>query len=222
MSEIEYSKVKCVVLDAFGTIATLTSPQRPYSVLRDMLAVRGATVDDFAIRAMSTPSSMANLAMYHGVDFSMEQMSHLDGVLFKDLSGMELATGIVSTITRLVEGGIRVVIGSNLGLPYGVLLERMLATHGLLLEEMSPTAKLARAFSYEMGHIKPLPSFYEKIEHDMKLPPNAFLMMGDRHEEDRIAPLARGWQAEWAFNRVEASPKIWEELLAHMSPVNPL
>jgi hypothetical protein len=213
MSEIEYSRVKCIVLDAFGTIAQLTHPLRPYSALREILAERGIIVDDFPVRAMTAPLSLAGLAKHYGVELSMEQMMQLEANLFQDLSGLTLAPGLL----HLQEIGIRVVIGSNLGLPYGVVLERMLASQGVSLESLSPSARFGKAFSYEMGQIKPSPDFYTKIETMMGLPAHSFLMIGDRPEEDRAAPMAGGWQTEWAFNRVEASPKVWEELVGHFA-----
>lgn len=220
MSEIDYKRVKCVVLDAFGTIAKLSAPQKPYALLRELLSVHGALVDDFPVRAMTTPATLSGLAAHYGVEVPMARLSALEEGLFQDLSGLVLAPGAAAAIAGLREAGIRVAIGSNLGLPYGVVLERMLAAQGLLLEPLSASANFGRAFSYELGHVKPSPDFYEKIELLMGLPPDSFLMIGDRPEEDRAAPLARGWQAEWVFNRVEASPEVWSELLDHF--VDPL
>lgn len=216
MTAIDYSKVKCVVMDAFGTIAQLSHPQRPYSLLREIIEAHGAPVENFAVKAMTTPSTLAALASQYEVGIPMKQFADLETALFEDLNGMEIADGASVAIQSLIEKGIRVVIGSNLALPYGIGLLRMLSAQGLHIDQLASDKMLMRAFSYEIGEIKPHSAFYKKVEDTIGLESDSFLMVGDRPEEDREAPLGCGWQAEWAYNRVEASPGVWKELLSNL------
>lgn len=216
MTTIDYSKARCVVMDAFGTIAQLSRPQRPYSLLREIIAAHGTSVENFGVKAMTTPSTLSALASHYDVDISMKQFKDIETALFEDLEGLKIADGASEAILALIEKDIKVVIASNLALPYGVGLLGMLKAQGLDVVQASPDKMLTRAFSYELGDLKPNATFYQKIESTIGLEPESFLMLGDRPQEDRAAPLACGWQAEWAYNRVEASPGVWKELLDNL------
>lgn len=216
MGNVDYRKVRCVALDAFGTIAKLTAPRRPYAFLRDELASRGANVDDFPVRAMTTKLTLSGLCLSYGIELPLSKMNEVEDRLFEDLSCLALSPGAADAIGEMVGRGFSVVIASNLGLPYGVVLERMLSSHGLDLMPLSARSSLSKAFSYEVGQIKPAQEFYANIDGALALPSSSFLMLGDKAEEDQAAPRIRGWQAKDPVDRFDNAPWVWEELLSQL------
>jgi putative hydrolase of the HAD superfamily len=81
------------------------------------------------------------------------------------------------------------------GLPLGVAsnFDRRLRTVAAGLPEL---AAIKRFFiSSEIGFRKPSPAFFQAIERELGLPPEAIFLVGDDQENDVEAARACGWQA---------------------------
>ena len=92
-----------------------------------------------------------------------------------------------ATLRELKERGYALGVASN----FDARLRRVMAGHAEL-------AALERCFiSSEVGHRKPSPRFFESIEKELRLPPEAILMVGDDYENDFVAAGACGWRAAW-------------------------
>lgn len=183
-----------LVVDAFGTIAHLSRPTRPYARLRDFLGSRGAIVEDFAFVAMTQSLDLAGMAAHYGIEVPGRWMEQLERSLFEEVEGLCLSTAAIACMHRLMAAGVVVVIGSNLALPYGIVLKQHLQREGLVVGPLGDESLLGCAFSYEMGCVKPSLAFYGTIATAY---PNrsVFMMVGDKQEEDHDAPIRLGWQA---------------------------
>lgn len=183
-----------VVFDAFGTLVTIAKPTRPFARLRHYLSTRGADVSRFSRLAMTQPISLAGLAHLHGIEAPMALLGSLEADLQKELESVRPFPEAMEVLRFLLGQGVTVVVGSNLGWPYGTVVRSVLESAG----------SLRMAFSYEMGVMKPEPAFYQEVAQSVRpasvvgLP--SLFMVGDRRQEDYEAPLAAGWTA-WHLER---------------------
>lgn len=91
---------------------------------------------------------------------------------------MELFPDAAPTLDALRQAGLRLATCSNLAAPYGAPAKR-------LLGEID-----AHVFGYEVGLVKPDPGMHALLSQCLGCPPQEILMVGDRLEEDCLAPLA--------------------------------
>ena len=199
-----------LVVDAFGTIAHLSTPIRPYARLRNFLAASGAGVEDFPRVAMTRPLGLAGLASFYGVEVPSGMMQSLEDSLFEELEGLRVSESAIECLANAVAGGLGVIIASNLGMPYGVALMHVLRGAGLAPGPIDSAAGLACAFSYQMGAVKPEAKFYESIK-TASPPGSVFYMVGDKQQEDEVAPRAAGWLADRAQHRA-TDPVAWKTM----------
>lgn len=200
-----------LVVDAFGTIAHLSLPTRPYAQLRSLLADSGAEVGDFPRIAMTRPLGLAGLASFYGVDVPSARMQRLEDDLFQEIEGLRVSESALRCLEWLVSRGVGVVIASNLSMPYGVALMQVLRGAGLIPQPIDSASGVACAFSYQMGTLKPQTDFYETIA-SHRPSGSSFYMVGDKHEEDELAPRRAGWGSAPALPRA-TDPKAWELIL---------
>ena len=143
---------------------------------------------------MTRPLGLAGLAEHYGVEVPMARLRAMEEALFEETESLIVSPAALNCLRGLIRRGVKILIGSNLALPYGVALRHALRGAGLNPERLGGPSGIACAFSYEMGLIKPDPRFYAAIA--ASAPRTAlFLMVGDKQQEDHDAPVAQGWAA---------------------------
>lgn len=201
----------CVVVDAFGTIAYLSRPTRPYARLRLALEAGGVDVSGFPLLAMTSPLGLAGMASHYGVHLPLPFLEAIEHDLYDEIASLSLSPGAVDALSRALTAGCSVVVGSNLALPYGSALKVALSAAGLELGAINGAGKLRAAFSYEMGYVKPQPEFYDAVADAVGEAPCNILMLGDKLVEDHDAPARSGWRVGPATNRT-ADAAGWDQL----------
>lgn len=170
-----------------------------------------ADVSDFAVVAMTRPLDLRGLADHYQVEVPALTMNALERDLREEIASLEISPGASEALSRSMDAGLLVVIGSNLALPYGQALRAKLSDLGLQAESLAGAGRLRAAFSYEMGAIKPHEAFYGQIQQATSLDGACILMVGDKAEEDHFGPVRAGWQAAAAINRT-GDPALWAEI----------
>lgn len=196
-----------LVLDVFGTLAYISRPHRAYSLLRESL---GETGQGFAVEAMSAPMGIVELAGKRGrVDTQV--LAGIERMLLDEVASIRLYPDTIAVLGELLSQGTRIVLGSNLALPFGAALEP-------LLEAVGPWMRLGEgeagpaltAYSYDLGLVKPDPDYYQAIAEELGVAPAELFMIGDRQDEDFQAPSRAGWschllQREKGFGLADAA-----------------
>lgn len=216
MAEAPFSAVKVFCTDAFGTIARLQVRTHPFRQLKALLQMEGAEVEDFALRAMSSPQSFCELASHYGVALPMARLGQLDADLRAELEGMVLYPEALDVLVQALGTGRDVVVASNLAWPYGHTLTQLLQAAGLTLAPLGAQSSVSTAYSYELGHCKPAPEFYAQIQSAFGVRPHECMLVGDRLEEDVRGPLRAGWAPSRLVgdDPARAWMQIWDELRA--------
>lgn len=184
---------KTVVLDVFGTLAYIQRPHRAYSILREALAPVDAAA--FGRLAMTRPLTPAGVVAALGRRMDPQALDGIERLLWDEVASVRLYPETLAVLGELLAQGTRVVLGSNLALPFGSALEPLLDAVGpwQRLDEQ-PSGQALTAYSYDLGHLKPDPLFYAHIQQAVG---GEILMAGDRREEDWQAPTRAGWRACW-------------------------
>lgn len=196
---------KVMVFDAFGTLFQIQNPLRPYAQLRCLLQASGVPVSDaYPHQVMTRSLSLKDVAALHQYHLKESEDVFLHDLLKEELESIVLFEDALDVLKHYLDNEYLVIIGSNLALPYGEVVENLLSPLGSI-SKWNETAMLRVAFSYEIGELKPSPRFYQKIEDELKLSGNvskdaSFFMVGDKREEDYLAPTRCGWQA-WQVKR---------------------
>lgn len=197
-----------IVFDAFGTLVHIQRPARPYAALRTLLTDRGADTAGFALEAMTRRRTLADLARATGLPVPPQALAALEAQVIDEVESIAPFPDAAAAVARALEVADRVVIGSNLGWPYGAPVERFLAPWGPVaaLDDDAPDARVRTAFSFDVGHVKPDPAFYAHVARRLSAlsgKPAASLalcMVGDKQAEDGDGPTRAGWRG-WRMDR---------------------
>lgn len=182
-----------VILDVFGTLATIERPHKAYSLLREALGVSDTRA--FGRLAMTESLTLAGLAGRTG-RIDPQVLAGIERLLWDETASVRLFPETISVLSELLAQGTRVVLGSNLAMPFGCALEPLLDAVGpwsRLGED--PDAQAITAFSYDIGHLKPEAEFYRHIQKALGAPTRSLAMTGDRLDEDCQAPARQGWRS---------------------------
>lgn len=191
-----------IVFDAFGTLVQIGRPLRPYASLRQALEGRGVRTDQFAVQAMITRHSLAELAAESGCSLPLDVLAPFERAVAEEVASVVAFPDASAALARALECADRVVVGSNLALPYGAPVVAWLSQWG----EVEPLAsgaqaRLLTAFSFDLGQLKPNAGFYQEVGQRLAQlsgkPVGALkvAMVGDKQAEDCTGPRAAGWQA---------------------------
>jgi FMN phosphatase YigB (HAD superfamily) len=196
---IQPDRVEVVVCDAFGTLVQRWMPSDAY---RRLWALRDPAVQDTPERAMRSGQSFRDLANTWGVAWS--QAAGLEDQLRSDVLGVMPYPEAREALTRVRATGRRLVVCSNLALPYAEPIMRQF--RGLVKDWI---------WSFETGALKPEAAMFEAVMKATGRPAAAHFMVGDRLHEDVQGPQALGWQAVQVVRPGqpgERSPEAWSDL----------
>lgn len=178
--------IKAVAFDAFGTLVEIGDKRRPFEAI-----LRLSTVP-------SVPSPMVG-----AVDLAA--FAHACGVAPDARHASDLAAELASitpypearaVLIELRRRGMQIAVASNLALPYAKPIRDHL---GDLLD--------IECLSFEVGHVKPDPGFYDALCRQLNLAPAEVLMVGDTWRCDYLGATAAGLQALHLDRRGNATPE---------------
>ena len=176
---------KIIVFDAFGTLVKIGTSRSPYRKLMKWLKDNGrkpSTKDASVI--MSNPVDIAQLAMLFGENIPTQLLHEINDDLLFELSTIELYKDTISTLQILKEHGFKIALCSNLAMPYGEQLKKLL-----------PNVFDALFLSYEIGAIKPEDNIYEVIKSHFSCEMSEILFIGDHPILDVEKPISLGMDA---------------------------
>jgi putative hydrolase of the HAD superfamily len=106
---------------------------------------------------------------------------------FADAEHWRLFDDAAPTLQALADRGYRLAIASN--------FDRRLHA---IRQRLPPLARCERCFiSSEIGYPKPDRRFFAAIEHELDVPANQLLLVGDDWTNDILGARAAGWQTKW-------------------------
>ena len=194
----------------FDAVGTLIRPERPVAAIYRRVGLRfGVDIEEAEIeQRFSEAFDREDLHDERELEFRtsetreherwrsiVEQVFHQSdqrGEIFSELwtefgraETWRLFEEVTETLIGLSERGYRLGVASN----FDRRLRAVMAGHVGL-------AALERCFiSSEVGYRKPSPRFFEAVQAQLGLPPEAILMVGDDYENDLVAGRASGWRA---------------------------
>ena len=176
---------KVIVFDAFGTLVKIGESRSPYRKLMKWLKANGRkpSPQDAKI-IMSNPVDVAQLAMKFGVELPGQLLREINNDLQLELSTIQLYEDTVPTLQILKERGFKIALCSNLAMPYGEQLRKLL-----------PDFLDAVVFSYEVGAIKPEHQIYKMIQAHFGCDFPEMLFIGDHPILDVETPISLGMKA---------------------------
>lgn len=176
---------KVIVFDAFGTLVKIGTSRSPYRKLMKWLKANGRkpSAQDASI-IMSNPVDIAQLARIFGEELTEQLLNEINSDLQLELSTIQLYEDTVSMLQTLKDRGFKIALCSNLALPYGEQLRKLL-----------PNFFDAVVFSYEVGAIKPEHQIYEVIQAYFGCEFSEMLFIGDHPILDVATPLSLGMSA---------------------------
>ena len=176
---------KVIIFDAFGTLVKIGTSRSPYRKLMKWLKDNGrkpSTKDASVI--MSNPVDIAQLAMLFGENIPTQLLHEINDDLLFELSTIELYKDTTSTLQILKEHRFKIALCSNVAMPYGKQLKKLL-----------PNVFDALFLSYEIGAIKPEDNIYEVIKTHFSCEMSEMLFIGDHPVLDVEKPISLGMDA---------------------------
>lgn len=179
------AKVRAVVFDVYGTIATINSKRGPFARLLQIGVEKGRpkTADD--ARTLMTQSwSLKGAADFLGIELTPAELDDLERDLETELDSITLYPDVLPTIRALQRRGIKIAVCSNLAEPYAAPIMRLL-----------PVQLDAYAWSFERQTMKPDRALYEDVCEMLSCTPSQVLMVGDTQLADVDGPRRAGMQS---------------------------
>lgn len=134
---------------------------------------------------MSNSVDIEQLAKIFGAKLPQQLLMEINNDLQLELRTIELYADTVPTLQSLKEKGYKIALCSNLAMPYGEQLRKLL-----------PDFFDAVVFSYEVGTIKPEHQIYEVIQAHFGCEFSEMLFIGDHSILDVETPLSLGMSAK--------------------------
>lgn len=181
----EMVKVRAVVFDVYGTIATITDKRNPFGKLLRLGELQGrARTPQDRVTLMTQPLSINEAADLLSIPLTDSQRWELEEDLQAELASITLYPEVQSTIRALQARGIKVAICSNLAAAYAPPITDLLS---IPLDVYT--------WSFDAKVLKPNPAIYEIVCRSLKCLPHQVLMIGDTQKADVDGPRSFGMQA---------------------------
>lgn len=176
---------KVIVFDAFGTLVKIGNSRSPYLKLMKWQKQSGRkpTSKDASI-IMSTNANLSQIGNLFGNEIPVNLLVELNADLTLDLDSIELYSDTVVVLQTLKNRGFKLALCSNLAMPYGEKLKKILPN---FFDEL--------ILSYEIGSIKPDTKIYEAIQMRLNCDMKDILFIGDNEILDVEKPRSLGMSA---------------------------
>lgn len=178
-------KVRAVVFDVYGTIATITDKRNPFGKLLQLGELQGrARTPLDRVVLMTQALTIHQAAELLSISLTDRQLDELENDLQGELGSIRLYPEVLDTIRSLQGRGIKVAVCSNLAAAYAPPIKRLLS---IPLD--------AYTWSFEAKALKPDRAIYEAVCRSLKCLPHQVLMIGDTQKADVDGPRSFGMQA---------------------------
>lgn len=176
---------KVIVFDAFGTLVKIGNSRSPYLKLMKWQKQSGRkpTSKDASI-IMSRNANLSQISNLFGNEIPVNLLAELNADLTLDLDSIELYSDTVVVLQTLKNRGFKLALCSNLAMPYGEKLKKILPD---LFDEL--------ILSYEIGSIKPDIKIYDAIQMRLNCDMKDILFIGDNEILDVEKPRSLGMSA---------------------------
>lgn len=176
---------KVIVFDAFGTLVKIGNSRSPYLKLMKWHKQSGRkpTSKDACI-IMSTNANLSQFSNLFGSEIPVNLLAELSADLNLDLDSIELYSDTIIVLQTLKNSGFKLALCSNLAMPYGEKLKKILPN---LFDEL--------ILSYEIGSIKPDIKIYEAIQMRLNCDMKDILFISDNEILDVEKPRSLGMSA---------------------------
>lgn len=176
---------RVIVFDAFGTLVQITKGRSPYLKLMKWFKDHGRKPTVLDAKIIQTHSlEIPELAMLFGKEIPAYLIDELNHDLQLDLNSIELYKDTIPTLQNLKDQGFQIALCSNLALPYGERLKKLL-----------PNLFDIVIFSYEVVTIKPEAKIYKIICEKFDCKMYDILFIGDHPVLDVEIPISLGMSA---------------------------
>jgi HAD superfamily hydrolase (TIGR01493 family) len=175
---MNYTNIKAVAFDAFGTLVEIADKRRPFARLADRAKQKVSR------SPMTERMNLAQMASLIGVTLSDAEFDTLASDLNHELAHTRTYPEVEHVLRTLRDRGLQTAVASNLAEPYAVPIIEQL---GELLD--------ITCFSFEVGAVKPAARFYELLSAQMGFAPSEILMIGDTWRCDYEGASAAGFKA---------------------------
>jgi HAD superfamily hydrolase (TIGR01549 family) len=174
-----------IIFDAFGTLVKIGESRSPYRKLMQWLKANGRKPSEQDAKIiMSNPVDFAKLAKIFGAELPEQLLKEINSDLQFELSTIQLYEDTMPTLHSLREKGYKIALCSNLAMPYGEQLRKLLPDFFDIV-----------VCSYEVGAIKPEQQIYEVIQSHLGCEFSEMLFIGDHPILDVETPLSLGMSA---------------------------
>lgn len=170
-------RVNAILFDVFGTLVRPVATRGPY---HRIAAASGVDPTVFRRDAMTLDKPISTLAAGYGVSHLSR---HIERNLEAEVSGLQLFDDVQETLELL----------DILGIGYG-LCSNLAQGYGAKALDLLPKAA-GRAFSYEIGSVKPEREIYLAAAREMGVEPSRILFIGDSRIADEEGPRAVGMRS---------------------------
>ena len=176
---------KVIIFDAFGTLVKIKTGRSPYRKLMKWLKENGRkSHPNDAKFIMSNNVNIQQLAELFGYVLPKQLLNEIEDDLQNELRDIELYEDTISTLKNLQNSGYKIALCSNLAMPYGEQLKKLL-----------PNLFDFIVFSYDVNHIKPEQQIYEMVQAHFNCDMPEMLFIGDNPILDVEKPISLGISA---------------------------
>lgn len=175
--------ISVAIFDAFGTLLKIGEGTHPYRKILKLGVEQGRRPDSRDAEALLTiPMDLRQAADYFGIKVEVRLMSQLEADLERELASIEPYSDGITAVDVLQRGGVKVVVCSNLALPYASAIERLYPSLN------------GYAYSFAVGATKPSANIYREALKSVSAAPEDTWMIGDSKRCDCDGPAAFGIQ----------------------------
>lgn len=179
-------KPRMVAFDLYGTLVQFGVMKHPYRRILQWARDQGRTPQpDDARHLMTRKGSPASVFASLGIFPPEVLLSQFTWDIHDEMESLRLFDDVLPTLQALVEMNIAIGICSNLAMPYGSVIERLL-----------PEFSFVKSLSYEVGAIKPESAIYDHIVMKSGIPAAQTWFVGDTWLADYEGPTRYGFHAK--------------------------
>jgi HAD superfamily hydrolase (TIGR01549 family) len=180
---IDPISIDSVIFDAFGTLVYIDVRHSPYRKLVNWVRLHGNNKFDDAERLMASPLDFLEVAEQFGADIPGQLLCQWQCELREEVGSVTLYPDALPTLRKLRNMGYRIGVCSNLAMPYGPALRK-------LLPQMD-----VYAFSYEVNAVKPEKEIYHNFLKKLGCEAPSVFFVGDTKKADFDGPRSLGMDA---------------------------
>jgi len=199
---MDFSQIKAVAFDAFGTLVEIGDKRRPFARL-----AKEALVDTTRSPMMERMDLVA-MSQVCGLDLAPDVFVTLEDDLKSELASTYAYPEAKDVLMSLRKQGVPTAVASNLAEPYAAPIRELL---GSLLD--------VACYSFEVGAVKPDRAFYVALCDLLQLDAGQILMVGDTMRCDYLGATSAGLKALHLDRRGNAPSELSSVTIADLRGV---